>query len=188
MQPSTALLKAAFSQFWLVFWKRFLNCPQRMSFRLKNGKTMDGRRGNAVTSGIKVRASVFNVWGRPCLCVQASGSMKGGGRGHFRHLLPPPAPLLRPSAYAAARLSTCTHANREISLSALPLKGLSLFFSCVRLARPCIVSHRKVSTWIISARQSGNKRNQRRFPSRGNKNKMLRGEQMSLKIKDHAEF
>lgn len=40
-----------------------------------------------VTSGTKAQASVFNVWGRPCLCVEASGSMKGGSRGHFRHLL-----------------------------------------------------------------------------------------------------
>lgn len=39
-----------------------------------------------VTSGIKAQASVFNVWGHPCLCVGASGSMKGGSRGHFRHL------------------------------------------------------------------------------------------------------
>lgn len=40
-----------------------------------------------MTSGIKAQASVFNVWGRPCLCVEASGSMKGGGRGHLGHLL-----------------------------------------------------------------------------------------------------
>lgn len=45
--------------------------------------------GNVVTFGIKAQASVFNVWGRPCLCVEASGSMKGDSRGHFRHLLLP---------------------------------------------------------------------------------------------------
>lgn len=45
------------------------------------------RKREVVTSGFKAQASVFNVRGRPCLCVGASGSMKGGSRGHFRHLL-----------------------------------------------------------------------------------------------------
>lgn len=58
-----------------------------------------GGGNKVVTSGIKAQASVFNVRGRPCLCVEASGSMKGGRRGHFRHLLLP----------CTTHLSICVH-------------------------------------------------------------------------------
>lgn len=57
-------------------------CVPRMTTRNQEKEEKD-----KLTSGIKSKASVFNVWGQPYLCVESSGSMKRSNRGHFRHLL-----------------------------------------------------------------------------------------------------
>lgn len=95
-----------------------------------------------MTSGIKAQASVFNVRGCPCLCVEASGSMKGGRRGHFRHLLLPCTTHLSicvrccPSVHSHTYASTKTH-TFTLRVKARALQDI-VFLFCAAKAPPLL--------------------------------------------------
>lgn len=100
----------------------------------------------------------------PCFCVEASGSMKGGARGHLRHLLPP----------RTTHQSICIHCRPSVHLHRLTDKQkrgqrdtlpntankdtwfwqFSYSNRCLAQNKPhltstCILGWRKVSSFIM---------------------------------------